>query len=128
MGLIAIKAVHSVLFFAIGGCLVYFLIAGFARRSDRRAALAGAVVAGEAAIYAVNGMRCPLTDLAEDLGAEDGSVADIYLPGPLRRNLPVITGPMFALALALHARNLVRAGPWPTMDRPDRRSPRCDGS
>ncbi|HUL84665.1 MAG TPA: hypothetical protein VLX89_04000 [Actinomycetota bacterium] len=105
--LIAVKAVHSVLFFAIGGCLVYFLAAGIARRSDRRAALAGAVVAGEALIYATNGMRCPLSDLAEDLGAEDGSVGDIYLPRPLREHLPAITGPMFGVAIGLHAWNIL---------------------
>lgn len=99
-GLIAVKAVRPVLFFAIGGCLVYFLASGITRRSDRRAALAGAVVAGEALIFAANGMRCPLSDAAEDL------VADIYLPRPLRGHLPAITGPMFALAIELHAWNV----------------------
>jgi hypothetical protein len=52
----------------------------FAGRSDHRAAIAGAVVVGERAVFAANGLRCPLTAVAESLGAEHGSVADIYLP------------------------------------------------
>ena len=134
-GLIAVKAVHSALFFAIGGCLVYFLASGIARRSDRRAVLAGAVVAGEALIFAANGMRCPLSDVAEDLGAEDGSVAedlgaedgsvaDIYLPRPLREHLPAVTGPMFGLAIVLHACN-IRARRRSTMV-PTRLEGACD--
>lgn len=77
------------------------------RRSDRRAAIAGAVVTGEAVVYAANGFRCPLTDVAERLGSEHGSVADIYLPRVIEANLPYFTGPVFAGALALHARNLI---------------------
>jgi hypothetical protein len=60
--------------------MVYVLYAGFARRSDRRAGLAAAVVAGESLIFAANGFRCPLTQLAQRLGAERASVTDVYLP------------------------------------------------
>lgn len=45
---IAIKAVHTVAFFATGSCLAYLTYSGLTKRSDRRAAIAGAVVAGEA--------------------------------------------------------------------------------
>jgi hypothetical protein len=99
--------VHTVAFFSIGTCLVYFAYSGSARRSDRRAATAGAVVTGEALIYAANGFRCPLTDLAERLGSEHGSVADLYLPHWLESHLPQVTGPLFAGALVLHVRNVM---------------------
>jgi hypothetical protein len=46
--------------------------------------------------------------VAERLGAERGSVADIYLPRPIEEHLPLITGPMFCVALVLHARTLWR--------------------
>jgi hypothetical protein len=91
LGLVTIKTVHTIAFFSIGSCLGYLAYSGLAKRSDRRAAIAGAVVTGEALVYAANGFRCPLTDLAERLGSEYGSVADIYLP-------------IFAGALVLHAR------------------------
>ena len=53
-----------------------------------------------------NGARCPLTSLAESLGADDGSVTDIYLPGWLARILPMIHVPLVLAALWLHWRNL----------------------
>jgi hypothetical protein len=105
--LVAIKTVHTMAFFSIGSCLAYFAYSSLARRSDRRAAIAGAVVTGEALVYAVNGFRCPLTDLAERLGSVHGSVADIYLPKWIEAHLPEITGPIFAGALILHARNVI---------------------
>lgn len=104
--LVGVKSFHTVAFFSIGGCLLYLAYSGVARRSDRRAALAGAVVTGEALIFAANGFRCPLTDLAERLGTARGSVADIYLPHWVEAHLPFITAPMFAGALALHAGNI----------------------
>jgi hypothetical protein len=85
------------------------LYAGFARRSDRRAGIAAGVVAAESLIFAGNGFRCPLTQVAERLGAERGSVTDIYLPRWFARNLPAIHVPLIGLAVYLHARNL-RAG------------------
>jgi hypothetical protein len=104
----AIKAVHTAAFFSIGACLLVFAYTAVRGRSDRRAAVAGAVVTSEALIYAANRFRCPLTTLAERLGAEHGSVADIYLPRWLEDHLPWITGPIFAAALLLHARNIAR--------------------
>jgi len=86
----------------------YVLYAGFARRSDRRAAIAVGVVVGESLIFAVNGFRCPLTAVAEHLGAERGSVTDIYLPRWFASNLPLIHVPLIALAVVLHRRNLQR--------------------
>jgi hypothetical protein len=102
----AVKAVHTLAWFSIEACMVYVLYAGFARRSDRRAGIAAAVVAAESLIFAGNGFRCPLTQAAEHLGAERGSVTDIYLPGWFARNLPAIHVPLIGLAGFLHARNL----------------------
>ena len=105
--LVGIKSVHTAAFFSIGSCLVYLAYSGLAKRSDRRAAFAAAVVTGETLIYAANGFRCPLTDVAEKLGSEHGSVADIYLPRWIEEHLPFISGPVFVGALVLHARNLM---------------------
>ena len=105
-GLRAIKAIHTLAWFSIEGCMVYVLYAGFAGRSDRRAGIAAAVVAAETLIFAGNGFRCPLTQVAERLGAERGSVTDIYLPRWFARSLPAIHVPLIGLAGFLHARNL----------------------
>jgi hypothetical protein len=104
--LVAVKAVHTLAWFSIECCMGYLLYAGFAKRTDRRAAFAAAVVGGETLIFAANGFRCPLTDVAESLGAEDGSVTDIYLPHWFAHNLPAIHVPLILLAAYLHGRNL----------------------
>jgi len=102
----AVKAIHTLAWFSIEACMAYVLYAGFARRSDRRAGIAAGVVAAETLIFAGNGFRCPLTQVAERLGAERGSVTDIYLPRWFARNLPAIHVPLIGLAGFLHARNL----------------------
>ena len=106
--LAAVKAFHTLAWLSIESCVLYVLYAGFARRSDRRAAIAAGVVAGESLVYAANGFRCPLTALAEHLGAQRGSVTDTYLPQWLARNLPAIHAPLIVLAAFLHGRNLRR--------------------
>ncbi len=114
--LTAVKVVHTLAWFSIESCMGYVLYAGFARRSDRSAAIAASVVAGEILVYAGNGFRCPLTQVAENLGAESGSVTDIYLPRWFARSLPAIHVPLVVLAVSLHARNIrqrtgIRRGP-----------------
>ena len=104
--LVAVRVVHTLAWFSIEACVAYVLWAGLARRTDRRTALAGAVVVGESVVFAANGFRCPLTDLAESFGAEHGSVTDIYLPKWLAHNLPAIHVPLIVLAVFLHRRNL----------------------
>ena len=105
----AITAGHTLAWFSIETCMVYLLYAGFARRSDRRAALAAVVVGGETLVFAGNGFRCPLTQLAERLGATQAGVTDIWLPKWFAHNLPAIHAPLLVLAAYLHARNLRQA-------------------
>lgn len=86
----------------------YLIYTGLKRREDRRTAIAASVVVGESIIFVGNQCRCPLTGLAENLGATSGSVTDIYLPGFLASNLPLIHVPLLALALYLHVRNFLQ--------------------
>ena len=102
------RAVHTLAWFAIESCVLYLLYAGFAGRSGRRPAIAAGVVAGEALVFAANGFRCPLTDVAERLGADHGSVTDTCLPARLAHHLPAIHVPLLLLAACLHRRNIRR--------------------
>ena len=111
--LVAVKVVHTAIWALVEAAVGYLLLSGVAKRSDRKAAIAGAVVAIEGLFFLANGARCPLTGLAESLGAESGSVTDIYLPGWFARQLPLIHVPVVLLILALHRRAFVarfRAG------------------
>jgi hypothetical protein len=102
------KAVHTLAWFSIESCVLYLLYTGFAGRSGRRAAIAASVVAGECLVFAANGFRCPLSDVAERLGADHGSVTDIYLPRWFARHLPTLHVPLLLIAASLHGRNIRR--------------------
>lgn len=104
--IVAVKTVHTVIWFGIESCMLYVLAAGLRHRSDRRAALAAGVVVAEMAVFLGNGARCPLTGVAERLGSDSGSVTDIFLPRWFAHALPVIHVPLVGAAIGLHWRNL----------------------
>jgi uncharacterized membrane protein YozB (DUF420 family) len=104
--LMAVKAVHTAIWFSIEAAMGYWLYAGMRGRADRKAAIAAGIVAAECLVFLANGAHCPLTKVAEKLGAESGSVTDIYLPKWLARNLPVIHVPLVLMACVLHWRNV----------------------
>jgi hypothetical protein len=101
--------------------VLYVLYAGFAGRTGKRAAVAGAIVAGETLVFAGNGFRCPLTGLAERYGAQSGSVTDIHLPKWFAHNMPTIHTPLLVVMTYLHARKLRR--PRQTLKNGQRRAP-----
>jgi hypothetical protein len=107
--LVAIKGIHTVIFFSVFAALVLTVWDGLRGRPGRRTALAGGVVLIESALYVSNNQVCPLTPLAEELGAERGSVVDMFLPAAVARQIPVVAGSSAVLSLALNARALARA-------------------
>ena len=104
--LVAVKTVHTLIWLSVELAVAYLILAGLTDRSDRSVAVAGAVVLGESVVFLANGARCPLTGLAETLGAESGSVTDSYLPKGLARSLPAIHVPIVALIAFLHRKRL----------------------
>jgi hypothetical protein len=106
--IVVVKNVHTGVFIVVASSILYLLSSALRHRTDARAAVAGAVVAGEAAVFAASGWRCPLTGVAERLGADNGSVTDIYLPDWVASHLPQVTIPLVGTAVVLHARNLWR--------------------
>ena len=106
IAVVGIKAIHSLIFLVLQTSIFYLVYKGLRGETDRKSAVVTTVVGAECLIYAGNGFRCPLTGLAENLGAESGSVTDIFLPKWLAANVARIYTPLFALALFLHGRNL----------------------
>jgi hypothetical protein len=104
--LVGVKTVHTLTWLSVELAVAYLIWAGLIERSDRSIAVAGAVVLGESVVYLANGARCPLTGLAETLGAESGSVTDSYLPNWFARSLPAIHVPIIALIGFLHRKRL----------------------
>ena len=105
--LFAIKAIHTVLFASIGAAITLFVWDGLHGQPRRRTAYAVGIALGETAVYVSNNQVCPLTPLAEQFGAESGSVVDIFLPDAVARRIPVVSGTALVLGLALNGRALI---------------------
>lgn len=102
--LVAIRVVHSFVFFGEELSVGYLLYAGLTKRQGRAAKVAAGAIAAESLIYFANGQHCPLSGLAEELGADHVSVTDIYLPRWIAIRIFTYNAPLVVVAAALHAR------------------------
>ena len=102
--LVAIRTVHSIIFLAELGSILWLLVTGIIGRRDRSVGVAAVLVAVESAVFVANAGTCPLTPLAERYGASSGSVSDIWLPDAVARTIPYWTIPLVILGAALHVR------------------------
>jgi predicted permease len=112
----AIKAIHTVLFASIAAAIAWFVLDGLRQRPSRKGAVALAVAVGETAVYLSNNQVCPLTPLAEEVGAERGSVVDIFLPDWAARRIPVVAASALIVGIMLNVAALARREPlrsWP---------------
>lgn len=107
----AIKSVHTAIFLVELSSIGWLVATGLRGRQDRTVALAAGAVAIEAAVFIGNDRVCPLTPLAERLGATRGAVSDIFLPDAVARTIPIWSSTLVGLAALLHARSALRAEP-----------------
>jgi hypothetical protein len=104
---VAIKTIHTLAFLSIASLVSLVAWDGIRQRPRRRTAVGATVGIGEAAVYLSNNQVCPLTPLAEALGARSGTVTDIFLPTWVSRRIPVVSGVMLGVGLLLNLRAAV---------------------
>lgn len=107
----AIKAAHTAIFLSVAGLILLIAWDGIQGRPRRRTALAAGVALAETAVFLSNNLVCPLTPLAEELGAASGSVTDIFLPDAVSRRIPVVSGTILVMGVVLNLRAWRGAGP-----------------
>jgi hypothetical protein len=106
--LTAIKAIHTVIFASVGAAIAVFVWDGIRQRPGRRAGFALGLALAEAGVYVSNNQVCPLTPMAEELGAERGAVVDLFLPAWAARNIPMVASTALLLGLVLNGRAVLR--------------------
>jgi hypothetical protein len=106
--LVLIRGTHSAIFLVELAAIAWLVVTGIIGRRDRSTALAAVLVTAEAAVFLANDGVCPLTPLAERHGARRGGVSDIFLPDAVARTIPVWSTALIAVAVALHARGVLR--------------------
>jgi hypothetical protein len=92
--LTTIKILHTLIWALLAGSIVAIPVVGVLRRFRWAAILTGLVLL-ECAVLAVNGGRCPLTDLAARFTSDRAPNFDIYLPNWLAERNKVIFGVLF---------------------------------
>jgi hypothetical protein len=98
-----IKLAHSLIFFFFVGCLVYIAYAGAAGRFDKWLWLSIGAILFEGAVLWLNKGHCPMTNLAEKYGADNGSVTDIFLPPVIARNTFRVSFPLAVVEIVFVA-------------------------
>jgi hypothetical protein len=95
----AVKVLHTVVWAFFAGCILAIPALVVLSRF-RLALLVVAVVGVEVAVLVLNGMRCPLTDVAARYTGDRRANFDIYLPEWLARHNQRVFGTLY-LASAL---------------------------
>jgi hypothetical protein len=109
MAVVVVKTVHTVIFAGELSAILWLVVSGLFGKRDRTVGIAAAAVAAEAAVFLANDGVFPLTPLTERLGADDGSVSDIFLPDVLARTIPTWSTALLIVAGLLQARSLRRS-------------------
>lgn len=92
--LVTIKLLHTLIWAIMAGSIVALPLLAVTRRFRLAAMVTGLIVL-ECAVLAVNGGRCPLTDLAARFTTDRAHNFDIYLPNWLAQHNKVIFGLLF---------------------------------
>jgi hypothetical protein len=101
LAVVSIKTVHTLIFLFMSASILYILYAGLTRTYDALLVAAFAALILEIVVYLANGLRCPLTKLAQNYGDPTGNdlIADLFLPPAFARRIPPVCGGLFALSV-----------------------------
>jgi len=104
-----IRLFHSLVFFFLLACLGYGLYSAIVDRITPWTWIAIGIIFAEGLVLLYYNWRCPLTTWAENRGAENGAVADLFLPKALADRLFPIYGFIYAATvLAIFFRWLIK--------------------
>ena len=103
-----IKIVHTAIFWILSSCVLYVLYSGLANDVNEGTWVAVGLVILEGVVLVASGWICPLTILAERLGATRGSVADIFLPKWFADRIFPICGTTYLIACIILVARLIK--------------------
>lgn len=87
-----IKFVHTIIFLIMAGSVFLIVYCGVVGLSGLPLNIALGLIALEGIVFFGNGMKCPLTSMAQKYGAEKGYVFDSFFPEKWTRyTFPVFT-------------------------------------
>ena len=101
LSILQIKLIHTAIFYLFSGCVVYALYSGLVNQITLWTWTSVAVIFAEGVVLAVFGWKCPLTILAEKLGARTDLIGTMFLPKWFEDRVFPICGTLFAAGCLL---------------------------
>jgi hypothetical protein len=98
-----LKLAHSLVFVVESGAILYILYSGLFKVGGPWLVVAIVLVLAEMVLFVGNGMHCPLTRLARELGDSTGDdyIADLFLPDGIPQLIPRICGALAVIGLVI---------------------------
>jgi hypothetical protein len=96
---LAIRIVHSIVYFFMMACLGYIFYCAIVKRYDWILLVSLIAIIIEGAVIFINRCNCPLTAFAEKYSSNKGSVTDLFLPEWCARNTFKIATIVFIIEL-----------------------------
>lgn len=98
-----IKFFHTLVFLVESAAILYILYSGITNTGGTGLVIAILLVLAEVVVFTANGMHCPLSQVARDLGDQTGNdfVADMFLPQRFARAIPFVCGGLATLGLLI---------------------------
>lgn len=96
-----VKCVHTVIYIVMASATIYVFVSGVTGRRDSLLLVAATLVAIEGVIFFTNGMKCPLTTMAQRYGDPSGHVGDTLFPEACTRYTFRVFGGLYAVGLLL---------------------------
>ncbi len=99
--LFLIKFIHTIIFLVLSMCVGIVLYTSITDNITSVTWISFIIILIEGAVLAISGWKCPLTKYAEELGATNGTVTDIFLPKWFADRTFLICGIIFAFTTFL---------------------------
>jgi hypothetical protein len=99
--ILQIKVVHTIIFAVLSACVLVAVYSALTNRITTWTWAAVGLVLVESVVLVVFGWKCPLTVLAERLGASQGAVVDIFLPKWFADRIFPVCGTTYGVALVI---------------------------
>ena len=96
-----IRFIHAIIFLFLMGCLGFALFSVIRNQITEWTWFALLLILLEGLVLAYFKWQCPLTTWAENRGAENGTVADLFLPKVLADRLFQVCGVVYAITVVL---------------------------
>lgn len=96
-----IKLIHTIIYFVMVWAVFYLLYAAITQSYTTWFYIALLLLVGESLVFAISGMKCPLTFLAKKYGDPKGYVGDLFLPESIAKYTFRVFGTLFFVSLVI---------------------------